>query len=293
MPRATRSSTKAAAAPANADPPAAADTATTTAPPSKSKATTKKAPASKKRTRANADTQDDATDTSKPASTKRVKKSATKDDTTDADVDVADAAPTTTSNDASGSKDQALTDAKDATPAKSETPEPPTKMVSVLKRGAAPVDPLSPHLVSTHQVYVDDQGEIWDAMLNQTDAINNNNKFYVIQLLHPTGNKNSVSLHVRWGRVGENGSAQDKGPWSPTQAIQEFQKQFKSKAGADWKNRRSMQPKKGKYMWLEREYGDDEEEDNGKGKGKEEDGPRAKTPEPTLGPELLVSIICL
>ncbi|CAE6529036.1 unnamed protein product [Rhizoctonia solani] len=285
MPRATRSSTKAAAAPA--DPPAAADTATTTtATASKSKATTKKAPASKKRARVNTDTQDSAADTSKPATTKRAKKNATKDDAADADTDIADA---TTTNDATGSNDQAQTqtDAKDATPAKSETPEPPAKMVSVLKRGAAPVDPLSPHLVATHQVYVDDQGEIWDAMLNQTDALNNNNKFYVLQLLHPSNNKNSVSLHVRWGRVGENGSAQDKGPWSPAQAVQEFRKQFKSKAGADWHNRRSMQPKKGKYMWLEREYGDDEKEDNGKGKGKEEDGPRAKTPEPTLGAELL------
>ncbi|KAH7344899.1 poly polymerase catalytic domain-containing protein [Rhizoctonia solani] len=291
MPRATRSSTKAAAN-ANADPPTAADTATTTSvPASKPKAATKKAPASKKRTHADADTQDDTANTAKPTTTrKRTKKSATKDDTADADVDIADAAPATTSNDASSSndQDQAQPDAKDTTPAKSETPEPPAKMVSVLKRGAAPVDPLSPHLVSTHQVYVDDQGEIWDAMLNQTDALNNNNKFYVIQLLHPSGNKNSVTLHVRWGRVGENGSAQDKGPWSPAQAVQEFLKQFKNKAGADWKNRKTMQPKKGKYMWLERAYGDDEEDnDNGKGKGKEADGPRAKTPEPTLGAELL------
>ncbi|CUA76808.1 poly [Rhizoctonia solani] len=290
MPRATRSSTKAAATPAdapaatNTTTAAATDTTAAPAPASKAKAT-KKAPASKKRTRADTD-KDDTVDTSKPASTKRAKKNATKDDAADADVDVADAAPATASNDASGSNNQPQTDAKDAAPAKSETPEPPAKMVSVLKRGAAPVDPLSPHLVSTHQVYVDDQGEIWDAMLNQTDALNNNNKFYVIQLLHPTSNRNSVSLHVRWGRVGENGSSQDKGPWSPAQAVQEFQKQFKSKSGADWKNRRSMQPKKGKYMWLERAYGD-EEEDNGKGKGKEEDGPRAKTPEPTLGPELL------
>ncbi|CAE6411315.1 unnamed protein product [Rhizoctonia solani] len=285
MPRATRSSTKASAAPASADPPAPANTTTAVAP-AKSKAATKKAPVSKKRTRADANSQDDTADTSKPASTaKRAKRKGTKDDV--ADVDIADSAPATAGGDVSSSNNQAQaqTDVKDAAPAKSETPEPPAKMVSVLKRGAAPVDPLSPHLVSTHQVYVDDQGEIWDAMLNQTDALNNNNKFYVIQLLHPSGNKNSVSLHVRWGRVGENGSAQDKGPWSPAQAIQEFLKQFKSKAGADWKDRKTMQPKKGKYMWLERAYGDDEDED--KGKGKEDDGPRAKTPEPTLGAELL------
>lgn len=47
----------------------------------------------------------------------------------------------------------------------------------------------------------------------------------------------------------------------------------------------------GKYMWLERAYDDEEEQDSdGKGKGKASDGPREKTPEPTLGTELLVSL---
>lgn len=40
-------------------------------------------------------------------------------------------------------------------------------------------------------------------------------------------------------------------------------------------------------MWLERAYGDDEDDSTAKGKGKD-DGPREKTPEPTIGPELLV-----
>jgi poly [ADP-ribose] polymerase len=183
MPRATRSSTKASAAPASADPPAPANTTTAVAP-AKSKAATKKAPVSKKRTRADANSQDDTADTSKPASTaKRAKRKGTKDDV--ADVDIANSAPATAGGDVSSSNNQAQaqTDVKDAAPAKSETPEPPAKMVSVLKRGAAPVDPLSPHLVcespslysvpelvqisetiviATHQVYVDDQGEIWD-----------------------------------------------------------------------------------------------------------------------------------
>jgi poly [ADP-ribose] polymerase len=54
-------------------------------------------------------------------------------------------------------------DAKD-TP-KANSPSPPAKMVTVIKRGAAPVDPGSPH-VDTHLVYATN-GEIWDAMLNQ------------------------------------------------------------------------------------------------------------------------------
>ncbi|QRV76677.1 poly(ADP)-ribose polymerase PARP protein [Ceratobasidium sp. AG-Ba] len=295
MARTTRASAKAAAAPASSDAPAA-DPATTIAPASKSKAAAKKAPASKKRTRADADDDDDKDDanaSTKPASKAKKARKGTKDDAT-ADVAMADA----DKDDAADKKDDA-NDKKDATdtqtngagssndaPAKAKTPEPPAKMVKVVKRGAAPVDPLSPNLVASHQVYVDPQGEIWDAMLNQTDAVNNNNKFYVLQLLHPTTNSNSVSLHVRWGRVGESGSSQDKGPWAPAQAVNEFKKQFKSKAGADWENRKTMQPKKGKYMWLERAYGDEEDESADKGKGKD-DGPREKTPEPTLGPELL------
>ncbi len=42
--------------------------------------------------------------------------------------------------------------------------------------------------------------EDWDCMLNQTNIANNNNKYYVIQLL-----KSGTTYHVwnRWGRVGE------------------------------------------------------------------------------------------
>lgn len=44
-----------------------------------------------------------------------------------------------------------------------------------------PVDSHSPHFFD-HKVYVDpDSGMIWDASLNQTNASNNNNKFYIIQ----------------------------------------------------------------------------------------------------------------
>lgn len=65
------------------------------------------------------------------------------------------------------------------------------EQVTVLKRGAAPVDPHSgmvgeyiPHatetatdkcLVDTHQVYQNSEC-VWDAMLNQTDIGKNSNK---------------------------------------------------------------------------------------------------------------------
>jgi poly [ADP-ribose] polymerase len=36
----------------------------------------------------------------------------------------------------------------------------------------------------SYQVYIDDDGTIWDASLNQTNSSNNNNKFYKVQVCH-------------------------------------------------------------------------------------------------------------
>ena len=64
-------------------------------------------------------------------------------------------------------------------------------------------------------------GETYAALLNQTnlDGSNNNNKFYALQLLHPQNDSANYVLFTRWGRVGEQGSSQQKGeqavPTSP------------------------------------------------------------------------------
>ncbi|EIM92706.1 PARP-domain-containing protein [Stereum hirsutum FP-91666 SS1] len=147
-------------------------------------------------------------------------------------------------------------------------------MVSVIKRGAAPVDPQSGY-VATHQVYASG-GQVWDAMMNQTDVGKNANKFYVIQLLHPIGNHSSIILITRWGRVGESGSQQVKGPFPPAAAVDEFKKQFKSKTSTAWEKRHGMTAKKGKYMWLERAF---EDEENDEDEDSAEAGPSGSKPE--------------
>ncbi|KAF9229724.1 PARP-domain-containing protein [Gyrodon lividus] len=141
----------------------------------------------------------------------------------------------------------------------------PKKMVTILKRGKAPVDPVSVY-VNTHVVYSDGT-TVWDAMLNQTELGSNKNKFYVIQLLHPIGNDAACMLYTRWGRVGENGQSQQKGPWPSSTAVNEFKKQFRSKTGVAWENRHGMTAAKGKYHWLERSF---EEEDESKASGSKE-----------------------
>ncbi|KAG1865517.1 poly polymerase catalytic domain-containing protein [Suillus subalutaceus] len=155
------------------------------------------------------------------------------------------------------------------------------KMVTVVKRGAAPVDPMS-GLVNTHQVYSSAES-VWDAMLNQTEVGSNKNKFYVIQLLHPIGNDAQSSLYTRWGRVGENGASQIKGPWPSSSAIIEFKKQFKSKSGVAWPQRFGMVAAKGKYTWLERVFEDENNKAESSGSNSKEDEP---VPDSELLPEL-------
>ncbi|EIW86354.1 PARP-domain-containing protein [Coniophora puteana RWD-64-598 SS2] len=137
------------------------------------------------------------------------------------------------------------------------------RWVTVVKRGAAPVDPESGY-VATHQVY-NGMNTVWDAMLNQTEVGSNKNKFYVIQVLHPAGNDNQCFMFTRWGRVGERGQSKSNPLTSPTGAVSDFKKQFRAKSGVAWESRHGMVAGKGKYTWLERSFedeSDDKKDDN-------------------------------
>ncbi|XP_065065957.1 protein mono-ADP-ribosyltransferase PARP3-like [Rhopilema esculentum] len=105
--------------------------------------------------------------------------------------------------------------------------------------------------------------EDYDCMLNQTNIGQNNNKFYVIQLL-----QSSKAYYVwnRWGRVGEPGSSALKGPFGFEAAKKEFEKKFKDKTRNDWAARDDFQPVKGKYTLIEMDASD--ETDNAVMEGK-------------------------
>ncbi|KAJ7642302.1 PARP-domain-containing protein [Mycena rosella] len=170
-----------------------------------------------------------------------------------------------------------------------DAPAVPAKMVTVLKRGRAPVDGSSGR-VDTHQVYSNDEG-VWDAMLNQTNIGANNNKSGFLPFFSPfapIGNDAQSILYTRWGRVGLDGQTQVKGPFPGPKAILEFKKQFKAKAAVNWEDRVGMIARSGKYTWLERDYGDGEEDEaddkavGGSGSGKRKRGP---IPDSTLNPK--------
>ncbi|KAL9576611.1 MAG: hypothetical protein Q9212_006959 [Teloschistes hypoglaucus] len=109
------------------------------------------------------------------------------------------------------------------------------------------------------KVYIDDDGIIHDASLNQTNISGNNNKFYRLQLLFDDNDEWCV--HTRWGRVGEFGSVKILPHGSNFEgAVKEFEKKFKDKSGHKWEDR-SEPAKKGKYTFIEKSYEDDSDSD--------------------------------
>ena len=99
----------------------------------------------------------------------------------------------------------------------------------------------------------------WDCMLNQTNIGQNNNKFYVIQMLKRNFSP-GYTIFTRWGRVGEPGKHGMSVFSDIDSAEKEFKKKFRDKTRNEWDSRHSFTPVKGKYTLLEMddESGDEE-----------------------------------
>ncbi|EWC46572.1 hypothetical protein DRE_04295 [Drechslerella stenobrocha 248] len=127
----------------------------------------------------------------------------------------------------------------------------------------APVDGYCLLRNSGYKVFQDSDGVKYDASLNQTNIGNNNNKFYIIQLLfHGT----SYAVWTRWGRVGETGQYKTMRAVSFDDAMREFSKKFKDKTGVAWEDRLKAD-RPNKYTYLEKDYAPPDEKakrvDNG------------------------------
>lgn len=123
-------------------------------------------------------------------------------------------------------------------------------------------------LSQSHRVHIDaNDGEIFDVTLNQTNAGNNNNKFYRIQLL--VDDDGDYRTYTRWGRVGERGQQKLLGGGDLGDALRNFNQKFKEKTGLHWSDRLEAAVP-GKYTFIERSYEDSstEEEDSLPGAGK-------------------------
>ncbi|OLN89070.1 Poly [ADP-ribose] polymerase 2 [Colletotrichum chlorophyti] len=121
----------------------------------------------------------------------------------------------------------------------------------------APVIPLDEGCKIQGNVYIAPDGVIYDASLNQTNATNNNNKFYRIQLVQ---DGSTYKTWTRWGRVGEYGSCAVLGSGTLDDALKQFDKKFKDKSGLPWV-KRADDPRPGKYAFIERSYEPDSDDD--------------------------------
>ncbi|KAK9418123.1 putative Poly polymerase catalytic domain-containing protein [Seiridium unicorne] len=133
--------------------------------------------------------------------------------------------------------------------------------------------------LAQYEVYIDDDGIIYDASLNQTNAGHNNNKFYRIQLLRNV--VGDYKTWTRWGRVGDRGMKAILGDGSLQVALSSFNKKFKEKSGLNWQDR-NEQPKGKKYTFVERSYAPESDDDDPSSKVKTEDSTEA--PDSKLAP---------
>ncbi|TKA72724.1 hypothetical protein B0A55_05551 [Friedmanniomyces simplex] len=152
--------------------------------------------------------------------------------------------------------------------------------IATNKRLRIPVDEHCP-LASFH-VYIDPHdGIIYDASLNQTNASNNNNKFYRVQLL--ANSNGGFRTWTRWGRVGDHGQSKVLGDGDLDTAMKSFEARFKDKSGLKWADR-GQPPTRGKYVFLERSY--EPEDDESQVKAGSSRGRRSSPAKCTLDPSV-------
>ncbi|XP_055338742.1 poly [ADP-ribose] polymerase 2-like [Paramacrobiotus metropolitanus] len=126
----------------------------------------------------------------------------------------------------------------------------PMKQMTI--KGRAPVDELFQNRDSVH-VYCEGD-DVWDVALNQTSIDNNNNKFYMIQLLEHDHRKEYFVFN-HWGRVGLAGQSSSASYAANLEsAKQDFKKKFKDKTKNDWEDRAEFVKVPGKYDLVLRDY---------------------------------------
>ncbi|DAZ98404.1 TPA: hypothetical protein N0F65_000118 [Lagenidium giganteum] len=99
---------------------------------------------------------------------------------------------------------------------------------------ARTVDPMA-NCGDAAKVYEDENGVIWNCMLNYTDisyGVYGNNKYYMIQMIQEAGR---YMVFRRWGRVGaQNPNKSLERDPSLEKAMASFQKKFTDKSGNEW-----------------------------------------------------------
>ncbi|XP_047966104.1 poly [ADP-ribose] polymerase 2 isoform X2 [Salvia hispanica] len=134
------------------------------------------------------------------------------------------------------------------------------KIVTTVKKGSAVMDKCLPDNIKAQYHVLQVGDEIYDAMLNQTNLGQNNNKFFVIQVLE-SDDSGRFMVYFRWGRVGVKGQTKLNGPYTSRQsAITEFEKKFYDKTRNCWCDRINFVSHPRSYTWLEMDYSESRNE---------------------------------
>ncbi|XP_059625657.1 poly [ADP-ribose] polymerase 2 [Cornus florida] len=166
------------------------------------------------------------------------------------------------------------------------------KLVTATKKGAAVLDQWLPDHIKAHYHVLKQDDEIYDAMLNQTNVGENNNKFYVIQVLESDDGGRFV-VYNRWGRVGIRGQDKLHGPFTSWEsAIQEFEQKFYAKTKNHWSNRKEFVCHPKSYTWLEMDYTEKEEESDVQGKSNSTMGIQPRETKLEARVAKFISLIC-
>nr|QDO16507.1 poly [ADP-ribose] polymerase 2 [Crypthecodinium cohnii]USW07837.1 poly [ADP-ribose] polymerase 2 [Crypthecodinium cohnii] len=143
-----------------------------------------------------------------------------------------------------------------------ETKPEPSPKKKAKGAGGRPVDGDVPN--RDDYSVVDD----WSVLLNQTNVVANNNKYYKIQVLKHKDGKYYCWTH--WGRVGTSGQNQLQLLGTQAAAESAFKSKFKSKSGVAYEclHTHDWTPVVGKYTFVETEEGGDGEGEEGAPLGK-------------------------
>ncbi|RID70829.1 hypothetical protein BRARA_C02811 [Brassica rapa] len=134
------------------------------------------------------------------------------------------------------------------------------KIVTATKKGAAVLDQWIPDNIKSQYHVLQRGDDVYDAMLNQTNVRDNNNKFFVLQVLE-SDNQKTYMVYFRWGRVGVKGQSKLEGPFHTwDRAIDIFSNKFLDKTRNNWSDRKEFIPHPKLYTWLEMDYGKDDNE---------------------------------
>ncbi|CAF3963271.1 unnamed protein product [Adineta steineri] len=142
---------------------------------------------------------------------------------------------------------------KKRTVSKSSAPE--TSSIRTVKTvaGQAPVDAECTTMLGKAHVYSENK-DIFDCMLNQANVGNNNNKFYLIQLLEDNNSK-TYYVWLRWGRVGYTGQTNlESFGGKLNDAKRVFCSKFSDKTKNDFYHRDTFTKYPGKYDYVQLDY---------------------------------------